>query len=60
MIYRNWEPGGGSNRGEGKLKYQFETWCARNACETSKEKCQVVAGYIRLVLRKGNKTGNKI
>ena len=25
VIYRNWEPGGGTNRGEGKLKYQFET-----------------------------------
>ena len=26
VIYRNWVPGGGTNRGEGKLKYQFETW----------------------------------
>lgn len=25
VIYRNWEPGGGTSGGEGKLKYQFET-----------------------------------
>lgn len=26
VIYRNGELGGGTNRGEGKLKYWFEAW----------------------------------